>query len=602
MSTSDQNKSETGSFAALVDDLRWLLQYIKVYWTWVVGALLIGLVTSAAQNGRALLIRPLMDQAIPKDNVDYLIWIAGMALGLSLVGAVGVLAHRYLAMYIKERLMVDIRMALFKHLIHLPLSFYADREQGDLISRTTNDIKVTRQLLRTMIGKMLIQPFKAITALGVALLASWQLTILFLVIFAVSFSFFQIFGRKVRKYKKQSLSRMGDVVESLHQLFSGLRIIKAFQGEKREVDRFHSRNKKLLKRNMKVVKHKALAKSVMGFLKGALLAAALLVGSWLIVSESAPFELTLGTLLQFIFGMGLLYQPVRKMVKGYINIQETRAGVARLREILKEQREGELEKGPSEEEIWTGELPQLSEGVQVRNVQFSYDEESVLKGISLEIEAGETVALVGESGAGKTTLINLLGRFYLPDSGQILFDSVPIREMNRSRCMQYISLVSQKSFLFNSTIEENIRYGNPSASQENVIEAAKAAYIHDFIQSLPEGYETKVGDRGGRISGGQRQRIAIARALLKGADLLLLDEATSNLDTKSENYVQKALERILEDRTCVVIAHRLSTIKNADRIFVMEEGEIMEEGAHQNLLQRDGLYRQFYEEQLRTRD
>lgn len=599
MSEAKQHEKNQGK-EDLLTDLQWFVKYVKPYSKLIFGALVLALITSAAKTGRGALIKPLMDEGLLKEKMDQLYWIAGAVLVLSVTGSIGIYFYRYLSMYIKEKIMLDIRMEVFEHLIYLPLGFFSSRKKGDLISRTTNDIKVTRAMVRTIVGKMLLKPFEVVTALVVALLASWQLTIIVLCASSSMLFLFKRFGRQVRKSKKESLLKFGDIVESLQQMLSGIRIIKAFQGEKNEIDRFRDESEVLLNRNMNVIKNKALSKSTSGVLKGVMLTGAMLAGSWLIVSDKAPFSLTIGGLMQFLFAMGLLYQPLQKMIKAYMRIQETRAGVERLRELLQKDRVIDDDSGKIGEDVRYEQLPELSEGIDVRDVQFSYDEEPVLKDISLRIDAGETVALVGPSGAGKSTLIDLIGRFYLPDSGEILFDGVPVREMDRTKCMQFISVVSQQSFLFNSTIEENIRYGNPEASEEKIIEAAETAYIHDFITSLPEGYQTTVGERGVRISGGQRQRISIARALLKEADLLLLDEATSNLDTKSENIIQRALERLLEERTCVVIAHRLSTVRNADRIYVMENGRIKESGTHDELIVNEGLYSSFYHQQLES--
>ncbi len=580
----------------LLEDMSWIGRYMRPLWKWLLTLLGLLVVWSGAKQGRGALIAPFFDGAIADRSLDKLNMIVLILLVLSVVGGVIAYFQRYVSRLIREKVMVNIRMDIFERLLKLPLQFFSRRKQGDIISRVTNDIEETNQAVHVLMTRIIKEPFMALGALGVALLASWKLTLIGLLAVPLVVIPVKKLGERIKRSKDESLLELSDVVEALNQILSGIRVVKIFQGEEQETRNFRETNRRLLNRNMKVVKNKGMSNAMLFALTGVLLAAFFWGGSWLVISNYSPISLSMGELIQFLGGVLLLYQPLKKLTKGYNEIQESRAAVQRLRELLDERHL------VADEHSGTRKLKGIEEGIEIDDVSFSYDEKTVLKDVNLKIPARDVVALVGPSGAGKSTLMDLISRFYVPDEGSIRVDSIPLDELNRTSYLNNISIVSQNSFLFNTSIEENIRYGKPDADQDEIREVAKAAYIHEFIESLPEGYQTEVGEQGVRVSGGEKQRITIARAMIKDADLLLLDEATSELDSRSEEMVQKALNRLISDRTCIIIAHRLSTVKNADRIVVMEEGRIVQEGPHRELVEREGLYQQLHELQFNMAD
>jgi subfamily B ATP-binding cassette protein MsbA len=381
---------------------------------------------------------------------------------------------------------------------------------------------------------------------------------------------------------------MGSITTFLHETITGNRIVKAFNMEDYEKRRFAEENNRFFKIVLKRVKIRALSHPLMELLGGIGVALIIWVGGYSVIRG----ELTPGTFFSFMTALLMLYAPIRDLNKVNLEIQEGLAAVARVFELL--------DTAPDiKEEEGAVPLPPISREIDFARVTFKYDEEPVLKGISLHIKVGEVIALVGMSGAGKTSLVNLLPRFYDVEEGQILIDGYDIRKVTLQSLRDQIGLVTQQTILFNDTVRNNIAYGSLKRSDQEIIEAAKAANAHDFIQRLPQGYETPIGEQGVKLSGGERQRLSIARALLKNAPILILDEATSSLDSDSETEVQKALEELMKGRTVFVIAHRLSTIRNAHRIIVLSEGQIVEEGAHEELITLGGEYQRLYDLQFK---
>lgn len=599
----------TPSSGEFWDDTWWLLSHIGPY-TWIfVGLLLLSVGSSAFQQGRLALMQPLMDRGILGDETQempqflgvlqpllesiagevgprmtYIIASILAVLILSLLAAVTLFFQKYVARLIRENIMVDIRTRLFSHLLAMPIGFYDITEKGDLISRVTNDIKVTQKAITRILTILFKEPFMALGGLAIAFWASWRLALLSLLVIPLVVIPFKYFGDRIKNQKELSLDTLGGVVESIHQALSGLRIVKIFQGQEREKEAFLTKNHELKEKNLEVIKNKAMSKSFLELFQGVLICGFFLVGAYLVIQEF----ITLGSLVTFIIALAASYDPIRRSVKGYNHLMESLAGVKRLRHLFAQPAARE-ETGEG-----TRKIDSLQEGISLKNITFAYEEEPVLKHIHMDLNAGDVVALVGPSGAGKSTLMDIVAQFYVPDSGEITVDGIPLFDIDRSSYRDLIAIVNQDAFLFNTTIEENIRYGRPNATREDVIDAAKAAHIHDFITSLPEKYKTNVGERGVRVSGGEKQRITVARALLKNADLLLLDEATSELDSRSEEKIQSALNTLLKNRTCLVIAHRLSTVQNADCILVMNEGEIVQKGTHEELLEKGGLYRELH--------
>jgi subfamily B ATP-binding cassette protein MsbA len=573
-------------------DFLWLLGYAKPIWFLFACVLLFSLIASGSKSGLAFFVGPFFDH-MANENLTMLIDLAIMVVCLAAISALGQYYFLYLSRLVREKIMVEMRTDVFGRLLDLPLSFYSEQKQGDLISRVTNDIQVSRQALHSILTKLLKAPIMAIVALGAAYWAAPVLTGIALLIAPAITIPVVIFSKKVKKYKKKGLFKLGDVVESINQVLSGIRVVRMFQAEDREEKEFRRENEQLLDRNVSVIQYKALSQSSLRLFMGGLIAIFLFAGSYLVIAEDPPIQkLSLGDLFQFVIALWMLYQPIKRLTKTYNKLQESLAGVRRIRQLLHD--DHMKENVPQGDHELTG----IDEGISIRDMSFAYDSQPVLKDINFDVNQGETLALVGPSGAGKSTLMDIIARFYHPQEGSISIDGRPVEEIDLTSFVDRMSIVSQDAYLFNMTIEENIRYGSPEASREEVEKASRMANIHDFIVSLDEGYETNVGERGVRLSGGQKQRITIARALLEDPELLLLDEATSDLDTQSEQEIQEAMEKLLEGRTCVIIAHRLSTIQNADQILVLDEGEIVQQGTHDQLIDQEGMYATLYKHQF----
>jgi len=417
----------------------------------------------------------------------------------------------------------------------------------------------------------------------------WKLAIIAMFVFPLTIYPIAKFGSWMRNVATSTQITMGTLTSLLHETISGARIVKAFCMEEYEGKRFAGENEELFRLFMRTASIRAMSGPFMEFLGGVGIAAIILYGGYQVVQGTS----TPGTFFSFLTALIMLYEPVKRLTHVNNTIQQGLAGAVRVFSIMDEA--PEIQSKPD-----ALSLPVISRGIDVRDVTFSYDDESVLKDINLSITAGEVVAFVGMSGSGKTTLVNLIPRFYDVDSGSVRIDGVDVRDVTLESLRQQIALVSQHTVLFNDSVRNNIAYGDITKSDDEIIRAAKSANANGFISRMPHGYETVIGDQGLRLSGGERQRVSIARALLKDAPILILDEATSSLDTESEMEVQGALENLMKGRTTFVIAHRLSTIINADKIVVLARGRIVEEGTHESLLARRGEYHKLYTMQFKN--
>ncbi len=519
----------------------------------------------------------------------------GVILGLiALFGTLGAVSE-YLFNWTSRRvaigMVIDMRMRLARHLLGLSMRYHGERRFGDLLSRISSDVGTTLQSVNVVLKECTQLPLMIAGSLIAAFASAPGPTlavVLLMPLIAVPIS---VLGRSVRKRSKKSLSSLGASVEILTQMFTGIRTVKAFRAEERELERYRKVNDEYQSISMRMVRAIALIEAWTAMLStlGMGLVLALIV--WL--NDVKPGESQLfadeGALGAFIVALALIYGHVKRLTNSIGKVQEAAGAADRLQGLLDEPLDITERSGAHA-------IDSIKRGVRFENVTFTYPgtEVPALREVNLEIRTGETLALAGASGAGKSTLVDMIARFIDASSGRITIDGMDLRDLTLDSWTRQYAMVGQVPFLFHASILDNIRYGKPEASQAEVEAAARAANIHEFIDSLPEKYMTAVGDAGTRLSGGQRQRITIARAILKGAPLLLLDEATSALDSESEAVVQEALDRLMVGRTVIVIAHRLSTIRNADRIAVLEAGRLVEIGSHDELIAKRGAYWRFY--------
>ena len=483
-------------------------------------------------------------------------------------------------MYLKNGVLTDLRKYMYKHIIELPISFYSKRKKGDIMARILGDIGEMQNSFFIILELIIREPLTIVFSLIVMFTMSWQLSIFVLLFIPISGFLISSIGKRLKRQSLRAQQESGRLISTVEETLSGLKIIKSYNAEQAFKNRFLVSADKILNLLNKIGLKNNLAGPLSEFLGIITIAALLWYGGKLVLIEKVIEGTT------FIGFMALAYgilTPAKAISKASYRVKNGIAAADRVFEILKQE-----DSMPDLKDA--KELSEFKEAIELKNVSFKYDNEYVLKDFSLKVEKGQTVALVGQSGSGKSTIANLLTRFYDVNEGSISIDGNDIKHITKTSLRSQIGLVTQDSILFNNSIRNNIKIGNENATEDQIVEALKIANAWEFVKDLPEGMDTNIGDSGNSLSGGQKQRLSIARAVLKNSPIMVLDEATSALDTESEQLVQTALENMMKNRTSIVIAHRLSTIQNADCIVVMKQGKIVEQGKHQELLDQKGMY------------
>lgn len=566
---------------------RRLLALVKSQWPRLSLALLCMLLVAVITPVKPYLVKPIVDEIFVKKNVKMLELLPFVIIMIYILEAVFLFGQTYLMNYVGQDLIKRLRDELYSHIQMLSLSFFHKHETGVLMARITNDVSIIKGMVSDAAAGVLKDSLSIIGLLCVIFYLDWKLAMIAVTVLPLAALLIVNFGKRMRKLSTRRQEAMADMSSLLHETFTGTRIVKAFGMEPYENRRFFEKTARLFKYEIKAVIVKGISSPVMGLLGG--IGVALIVwygGNKVISGISTP-----GTFFSFMTALIMFYQPIKAISKLNNTVQEGLAAAVRIYAIL----DTDSDIVERREAV---ELERKRHPVVFENVSFKYEDQMVLRNINLQVKAGEIVALVGMSGGGKTTLVNLVPRFYDVTEGAVLIDGHDVRDVTIASLRSQIGIVTQDPILFNDTIRCNIAYGNPKALESDIVAAARAAYAYDFVQSFPEGFNTVVGEKGVRLSGGEKQRICIARALLKNAPVLILDEATSSLDSESELAVQEALENLMRGRTTFVIAHRLSTIRNADRIIVIVDGRIVEEGKHEELLSLRREYCKLYEMQF----
>lgn len=589
---SNSEKIENKSIKSLWLTLKQIFALSKPYRLRFYTATVAAILASAVWLTVPLGLRELLDAVFESGNNELLNWLAIGLFGLFILQAAFSFFGNYHLEWVGERVITDLRKKVYEHLHRLGFKFFAERRLGEITSRLTNDVGSIRTALTDSLPQLLTITFSLIGSVSLMVVLNWRLSIVIFVTVPFVTLATRYFGQKIRHLSKDIQDELADSTAVAEDALGAVRLVKAFVREDYEVGRYKDAVEKLfITARRKVVLTQFFWSGV-----GIMFMSTLVIIFWYGGKEVLADRLTAGDLVAFIIYALNISRSISQTSRLYTAVNTAAGASERIFELLEET--PEIENNPNAQILKT-----VKGEVLVEDLWFSYEgEKDVLKGISFKAEAGKTVALVGPSGAGKTTLLNLLPRFYDPQKGAIYVDGINIQDVKFKSLRSHISIVPQEVHLFGTTIRENIIYGKLDASEEEIIQAAKDSNAHEFILQTEQGYDSLIGEKGVKLSGGQRQRLAIARAILKDPAILLLDEATSSLDSESEAQVQEALTRLMQNRTTFVIAHRLSTVQHADHILVMDDGKIVEEGTHLELIEQKGLYSHLYELQFRDLD
>ncbi|MFZ5815434.1 MAG: ABC transporter ATP-binding protein [Bacillota bacterium] len=572
------------------------MRYLRILWPyyrprWLLVAFSLAQIALAALLALAQpqIIRHVVDRVLTEGNWEWLLPGALAVVGAALVQGLLRFGQRYTMESVSQRVIYDLRSTIYRHLQSLSFTFYDKAQTGDLMARVTADVEILRHSLGMGVVNGLMH-LGTVAGIIIAMFAmDWRLalaSLFFLPFLGHAIARFSLGSQRAAREVQNQNARLSSTIQ---ENIAGVRVVRAFAREEDEVAKFQVENSRFQEANLRLIRLNSFWTNYMNFLTALGAVAVLWYGGRLVMAG----QMSVGTLIAFNAYVAQLLNPVRMM--GWILAQFTRAaaGLQRIADLLETR--SDLVVKPD-----AITLGRVQGHVVIENVSFGYEDgEPVLDGINLEVQPGQRVAILGLTGSGKSSLVNLIPRFYDPTEGRVLIDGVDVRDVTLESLRQNMAIVLQESFLFSTTLKENIAYGKPNASMEEIIAAAKAAQIHEFINSLPDKYETVVGERGVGLSGGQKQRVAIARAILTDNPILILDESTSAIDVQTEHLIQAAMDRVMQNRTAFVIASRLSTVMNADLVIVMERGRIVERGTHAELIQQDGLYRRIYELQLK---
>lgn len=569
------------------------MQFVKPYYWEIILTLIIGVIKFAIPLFIPFLTKIVIDDIILNteltnaERIEQLVyWLGGAIIIFFIIRPPVEYYRQYFAQHVSNKVLFDIRKKLFVHLQKLSLKYYSNHRAGDIISRVINDVESTKNFVMIGLMNLWLDMTTILIVIGIMLTMNWKLTIVSIIslpLFAISVKYF--FGR-LRALTRIRSQALANVQSYLHERVSGISIIKSFALEEHEQKIFDKENGEFLEKSLDHTRWNAKSFAVVNTITD--IAPLLVIGfaSYLIING----QLSVGEMAAFMGYIERLYAPLRRLVNSSTTLTQSIASMDRMFSLMDE--EYDVQNKPN-----ALPLPPVSGKVEFKNVEFKYEEEgkTVLKNVNFTIQPGETAAFVGMSGGGKSTIVSLIPRFYDVTSGSVKIDERDVRDVDIKSLRSQIGIVLQDNIIFSDSVKQNILMGKPDATDEEVVAAAKAANAHDFIMSLPNGYDTKVGERGVKLSGGQKQRIAIARVFLKNPPILVLDEATSALDLESEALIQESLERLASDRTTIIIAHRLSTITHADKIFVIDHGELIEEGTHESLMAKKGVYHDLFQ-------
>ena len=562
-----------------------MIRYLRPYRFRLGAAFICSALVAAFSGAYAYLVKPVLDEIFINKNETLLLVLPVALFAVAVLKSAFSYGQNYLMNYVGNHIVTDIRQELFGRMVRLPVSYHDSNTSGRLVSRVINDVTLMANAIAGVLKDIFQQGLTFLAMLGVIFYQNWKLGSLSMIVIPLAAVTMVRMGKRLRALGKSGQEQMGDMASTLQETLSGIRMVKAYGREAAEAERFKDSNKAFLTTTMKAIQVSSLGSSHIEVIGVVGVAVIIWYGGSLVISG----DMTPGAFFSFLAAMFMVFTPLRRLSGSNNTIQQALAAAERVFGVIDLETEQETDRGQVS-------MPPVTRSVVYQDVTFLYDGQTVpaLSDVDLVIPAGQMVAVVGSSGSGKTTLANLLPRFYHPTAGAVLIDGVDIQSFTLASLRAQIGIVSQEVVLFDDTVFNNIAFGRQHAAEADVVQAAKLAYAHDFIERLPQGYSTMVGEKGIKLSGGERQRLAIARAILRDPPLLILDEATSALDTESERVVQLALTNLMAHRTTLVIAHRLSTVQRADRIVVLDRGTIVETGTHDELLLRGGHYKRLH--------